>query len=85
MEKEYVISELIRLREIKDFKKEYLYLFKDYYAQAKIDYSNLCEKCIEYEKFDLPYDCLANPIYCVKNRNDLKIITLYEELEMNNL
>ncbi|MBP0611930.1 hypothetical protein J8J42_02580 [Chryseobacterium sp. cx-311] len=81
MEKEYVISELIRFSEIKDFKKEYLYFFKDYYEQAKIAYSNLCEKCIEYEKIDLPYDCLSNPIYCVKNRNDLKIITLYEELE----
>lgn len=85
MEKEYIISELTRFREIKNFKKEYLYFFKDDYELAKVDYSNLCEKCIDYEKIDLPYDCLTNPFYCVKNRNDLKIITLYEELEMDNV
>lgn len=54
--------------------------YKDVYLESKTTYSTLCKKCIEWEKLELPYDCIMKPNYCHKKDEDEEIIKLYERL-----
>lgn len=55
--------------------------FEEIYLECKSNYSKLCDKCIELEILELPYDCLSKPKYCLKKQSDLDIIRLYEKLK----
>ena len=53
---------------------------KNIYEKAKERNSQLCSKCEEWIKLDLPLGCICKPDYCVRNSEDLILIIWYEEL-----
>lgn len=50
------------------------------YHYCKDKSSKPCEKCMELEEMDLPYDCIMNPDYCNRKSVYLKYQELFEEL-----
>ncbi|WP_144283737.1 hypothetical protein [Chryseobacterium echinoideorum] len=78
-----IINKLERILESKDYREIHLKNFESDFKTSLFNYSKLCENCKELQILDLPNDCLSNPTYCVKNKNDLKLISLYEEIELN--
>lgn len=78
--KSKIILELNLAVERKISQKEVLTKYQFQYNKSKYAYSVLCKICKEWQLLDLPYDCLSGPDYCVKDRNDFAIISLYEEL-----
>ncbi len=54
---------------------------EDIYKEAKERQSQICSKCEEWLKMDLPTDCLCKPDYCVRNENDSILTIWYESLQ----
>lgn len=79
---ELVINKLKLILNNEDYDSKYLKEFKEYYESSLKNYSMKCDKCIELENADLPYDCLEKPSYCLKEKDDFEIIKLYEDLKM---
>ena len=80
--KEIVIAELRQILEDEDYSITYLEKYLDDYNNSNKNYSKLCHKCTEWEKLDLPNDCLCKPDYCIKDKQDFWVIKLYEDLKM---
>ncbi len=59
----------------------WLLKYDDLYKSLVKKHSLLCEKCIELQKQNLPYDCLSNPEYCAKNSTTSNFITLFVDIE----
>lgn len=75
-----IIEEFNLALENKIPKNDILLKYYDQYQKSKIAYSQLCLACKEWEKLDLPFDCLSRPDYCVKNKNDFEIVSKYDEI-----
>ncbi|MGY0426097.1 MAG: hypothetical protein ACWIPI_04610 [Polaribacter sp.] len=76
-----ILSAIDRLKNSDEEPIKLLIELEDIYKEAKERQKQVCPKCEEWIKMELPTDCLSKPDYCVKNENDSILTIWYESIQ----